>query len=373
MDKILQTGLAAGMSATAGIHRFTGKKPERPDRQFDGKNIMPPSFCPDARARVRIPTKAGPPVEASYLCVGGWSWGDTSSWHWKEEEELPAVKEAWRELYAAGVNFIDTAEAYGDGRSEEITGELIRSVPARESVVVQTKWLGLPLAPTNIAHAADAPLVALKASLKRLGTDYVDILLVHGHIHRQSVATVAEGLARVVDQGLARAVGVANYDIDDFVKMRDELAKHGVPLNVNQCEYSVLRRLPEIEGDMARYKDMEVVFQSYSSLAQGRLAGKYSVDDPPPASHRFSNYDMKDVQPAIDVLRQIATERGKSVAAVALNYNISKGALPLVGIRNPVMARENLQALGWRLDPEEVRRIDENSFLGSRTRLWQQG
>lgn len=369
MDKILQAGLAAGMSATAGIHHDT--KPERPDPQFDGKNLMPQSFCPDAKSRVSIPTKSGVPIKASYLCVGGWSWGDTGTWHWKPEE-LPRVKDAWRDLYSAGINFIDTAEAYGNGRSEEITGELVQGLP-RDSFVIQSKWFGLPVAPNNIIRSAEAPVEAVKGTLKRTKLEYIDILLVHGPIHPQSIATAAEGLARVVDQGLARTVGVANYSLDDFMTMRKELAKHGIPLSINQCEYSILRRIPEIDGDMHAYQEMDVIFQSYSSLAQGRLSGKYTPEHPPPSTHRFSNYDMAEIAPTLDVLRDIAAKRGKSMAAVALNYNISKGALPLVGIRCREHAHDALESLGWRLDPEEVKRLDEHSVLGKRTKLWQHG
>jgi aryl-alcohol dehydrogenase-like predicted oxidoreductase len=82
---------------------------------------------------------------------------------------------------------------------------------------------------------------------------------------------------------------------------------------------------------------------------------------------------MKEIEPTLDVLRRIAQKRGKPVAAVALNYNISKGALPLVGIRNPEMAKHAVEALGWRLDVEEVKQLDAYSSEGKTTKLWQQG
>ncbi|KAI1262739.1 NADP-dependent oxidoreductase domain-containing protein [Xylariaceae sp. FL1019] len=368
MDKILQTGLAFGMSATSGIHP---RKPNRPDSHFDGKHLMPQSFCPDTRDRVSIPTKTGGPIEVSHICIGAWPWGDSATWHWSDEE-LPAVKEAWRYLYDEGINFIDTAESYGHGKSEELVGDLVRGLP-RDSFVIQTKWLGLPVAPTNIFSPSDAPLKSLKRSLKRMRLDYVDILLVHGHIHRQSIETVARSLAQCVDEGLARTVGVANYALDDFQKMRQELAKYGVPLAINQLEFNVLRRLPEIDGDMTVYKELDVVFQSYSSLAQGRLTGKYNAGRPPPSTYRFSNYYMEDIQPTLDVLERVGRKRGKSAAAVALNYNISKGALPLVGIRSLDQAQQAVSALGWRLTEDEVKEIDEHSFVGRKTKLWQQG
>ncbi|KAI0839624.1 NADP-dependent oxidoreductase domain-containing protein [Hypoxylon sp. FL0890] len=370
MDKVLQTGLSSGMAATAGLHKA---KPKRPDPSQDGKNILPPSFCPDARSRVKIATAKEPAVEVSNLCIGAWSWGDKATWHWKDEE-LPRVKEAFKLLFDQDINFIDTAEAYGNGRSEEIVGNLISELELpRESVVIQTKWLGLPLAPNNLLHPVDAPVKALKGSLARLKLDYVDIYLVHGHIHPQSIPNVAKGLAECVHQGLARAVGVANYDFDDFIQMRKELARYDVPLATNQCEYNVLRRYPELQGHIGAYREMDVVFQSYSSLAQGRLTGKYNAKNPPPSTYRFSNYDMESVEPTIRVLEDIAKNGGKSVAAVALNYNISKGALPLVGIRNVEQARQAVEALGWRLDGREVERIDKCSMEGKTSMLWQQG
>ncbi|KAI6089088.1 NADP-dependent oxidoreductase domain-containing protein [Hypoxylon rubiginosum] len=367
MERI-QTGLASGMAAAAG---FPKSKPKRPDPQQDGKNTIPLSICPDARSRIKIATSKAPEIEASHLCIGTWSWGDRGTWHWKDDE-LPAVREAFQVLFDAGINFIDTAQVYGGGKSEEIVGELIADLP-RDSVVVQTKWHVSPLSSNNLLHPVDAPVRALKDSLKRLKLDYVDVYLVHGPIHPQGIASVAEGMAECVRQGLTRAVGVANYDLDDFMEMRKELARHDIPLAVNQCEYNVLRRYPEMSGQMAAYREMDVVFQSYSSLAQGRLTGKYGVQNPAPATRRFSNYDAADVQPALDVLGAVAMAKGKSVAAVALNYNISKGALPVVGIRSAEQARQALGALGWRLAGRDVETIDRRSFEGGKSMFWQQG
>lgn len=282
------------------------------------------------------------------------------------------VRAAWKLMYEAGINFIDTATVYGDGRSEEIVGELSRGLP-RDSVVIQTKYLGIPTAAENYLHPVDAPVRELKKSLDRMKLDYVDVYMVHGPIHPQSIKNVAKGLAHCVEQGLARAVAVANYSADDVAEMADALAEHGVPLGAQQVEFSVLRRLPETEGEMAECRRRGVVFQSYSSLAQGRLSGKYSAENPPPKTYRFSSYDMKDVEPVLAVLRGIAQGRCKAVASVALNWNVSKGALPLVGIRNEQQAKEAVDALGWRLTDEDVAEIDRVSFLGEKTALWQQG
>ncbi|KAB5513164.1 NADP-dependent oxidoreductase domain-containing protein [Coniochaeta sp. 2T2.1] len=370
--KFLQKGLSAGMSAVSGIH---SAKPKSVDPSLAGKNTLPQSVVPGPKDRITFKTAAnarGGPVSASPLCIGAWPWGDTGTWNWKEDEELPRVRAAWKYLYENGINFIDTATVYGDGRSEEIVGELIRDLP-RESVVIQTKYLGLPTAAENYLHPVDAPVRELKKSLARMKIDYVDIYMVHGPVHPQSISNVAKGLAKLVEEGLARAVAVANYDTDDLKKMEAALAEHGVPLAAQQVEFNVLRRIPEISGQIAECQTREIVFQTYSSLAQGRLSGKYSAENPPPKSYRFSSYDMKDVEPTLRVLRDIAAKRGKSVASVSLNWVVSKGGLPLVGIRNEQQAKDAVEALGWRLTDEEVAEIDRVSFEGHTTKLWQQG
>jgi aryl-alcohol dehydrogenase-like predicted oxidoreductase len=367
-DKFLQNGLSAGMSATSGIH---SSKPKPVPAEFAGKNTLPQSVCPGPRDRTEFKTAKPPAVKAAPICIGAWPWGDKGTFHWSEDE-LPAVKAAWKYMYGAGLNFIDTATVYGDGRSEEIVGELVRDLP-RDSVVIQTKYLGLPTAPQNYLHPSDAVVRELKKSLGRMKLDYVDIYMVHGPIHPQGIKTIAKGLAKCVDEGLARSVGIANYDTDDLIKMHDALAEHGILLATQQVEYSVLRRLPETNGQIAECQRRGIVFQSYSSLGQGKLSGKYSAANPPPKSYRFSNYDMKDIEPTLDVLRGIAERRGKAVASVSLNYIVSKGGLPVVGIRNEQQAKDAVEALGWRLTDEEVTEIDRVSVLGETTKLWQQG
>ncbi|KAK3949563.1 aldo-keto reductase [Pseudoneurospora amorphoporcata] len=367
MDKVLQTGLALGMSTTSGFH--TGK-PKPAPRELDGLNILPPTFCPTAKDRISFPAPNGK-VDASYICIGGWPWGDKGTWHYTEDE-WPAVQAAWRELYDAGINFIDTAQAYGNGESERLIGKLVKGLP-RDSYVIQTKWLGTPLDVKNYVHASDAPYKTLKGSLERLELDYVDIYLVHGPTHPQSIMTVAEGLAKCVSGGLTRAVGVANYPNEKVLEMKAELARYGIPLATNQVEYSILRRYPEVHGEIKTCVDNGMVFQGYSAIAQGRLSGKYTVENPPPKTYRFSSYPMEDIQETLAVLEKIAKARGKAMASVALNYNISKGVVPVVGIRKPEQARQAIEALGWRLSEAEMVELDRVSVEGTKTVFWQQG
>lgn len=277
MDK-LQTGLATGIAA------LDKNKPKHPDPALDGKNtLLPLGSTPTAAisSRIKLPTAdnvpgGGPAVEVPPICIGTWSWGDHPVWHWVDETQLPLRREALRTLLldhdhdqGLNLNFIDTAQMYGGGRAEEVVGELLSELFAageiqRKDVIFQTKWDVSPTSPNNILHlGAEAPVRALKESLKRLRLEYVDVYLVHGHVHAQSIAAVAEGMARCVSLGLTRAVGVSNYSPDGCRKMQEVLSSHGVPLAVNQCEYGVLRRRPELDGDIAAYRnEMGVVFQA---------------------------------------------------------------------------------------------------------------
>ena len=141
---------------------------------------------------------------------------------------------------------------------------------------------------------------------------------------------------------MTKTVGVANYSVNGMLKMANEQAKYGIPLATNQCEYSVLRRLPETEGMLQACRDRGIVFQSYSSLAQGRLTGKYTPDNEPPKTYRYSSCPMKDLEPTVNILKEIANTRSTSISSVALNYNMSKGIVPTVGIRRLKQVEENM-------------------------------
>ncbi|PSK40230.1 hypothetical protein B9Z65_8170 [Elsinoe australis] len=241
---------------------------------------------------------------------------------------MPALEAGWKHAVSEGAGWIDNAQAYGSGRSEEITKGLPQGLP-RDSYQIQTKWYVVPDNLTNVFHPNQAPAIMLRDSLKRMGLDYIDCYLVHGNIFPSSIKPwprVSPTLWRRED--FNKTVGVANFNEADMIKMADALAEYGVPLATNQCEYNLLRR----------------------SLAQGRLTGKYDKNNPPPKNHRFSSYLMEELEPQLNVLREIADRRGKPVAAVALNYNISKGILPVASIRSREMVDTNLAALGWRLN-----------------------
>lgn len=366
---VMQAGLASGMSATEGIHS-PHPRPVDPNLS-DAAWVLPAEITPDSNSRIALRGRGGKDVQIPYMSIGTWSWGDKATFGYDATRDLPRIHAAWEKLKSVGLTFVDTAQSYGDGESERICGTLFQGMP-RDSYVVQTKWLSTPDI-TNFVMQSQGPKSKLKDSLRRLGLDYVDIYLVHGPIHPSMISTVAKGMADCVDAGMTRVVGVANYDTHEMIRMADELSKSGVPLAVCQCEYSIIRRFPEVSGMIRECRKRSICFQGFASLAEGRLTGKYSRFNEPRRTLRFSSYPMHMLEPTVNVLKRIAEERRVPVPAVALNFCINKGVVPLAGIRDAEQAEQDMQALGWRLSEDEMKRIEEVSIQGSTSSFFQHG
>jgi aryl-alcohol dehydrogenase-like predicted oxidoreductase len=295
----------------------------------------------------------------SPLGLGTWAWGDRLIWQYGKgygEEDLAG---AFRAALAEGVNFVDTAEVYGQGRSERFLGQFVKRTQ-RRLVSIATKFAPLP----NRVRPGSVP-AALRRSLERLQTDRVDLYQIHWPWSLVGVETWVSGLADTFDQGLTQAVGVSNYGLVATRRANAVLAARGIPLASNQVRYSLLDRKIERNGVLAFCQDQSITVIAYSPLAQGLLTGKYSVENPPPGMRRrqFSRKYLARIAPLMAVLHEIAGAHGKTPAQVALNWVICKGTLPIPGAKTAKQAADNAGALGWRLDSGEVAALDEASAL----------
>jgi len=320
---------------------------------------------------------SGCDLEVPPMGLGTWAWGDRRTWGlggYDRSYDRETIREAYQRSVEKGVTFLDTAEAYGRGESERIIGDLLEADSAnRDRIVIATKFMPLPW---KLALESEIRR-SLDASLERLGLPFVHLYQIHGPISLRSAEAMANALAAVVEAGLVRAVGVSNYSEQEMRAIHAALASHGIPLATNQIEYSLLRTMPERNGLLSACAELGAKVLAYSPLGQGRLTGKYSAGHPPPGRRGFSDFPMAEVTPLVEELRRIGQLHGdKSPSQVALNWVISKGAIPIPGAKNREQADQNAGALGWRLSSEEVQSLDRLGKYGRRRlihRIWQHG
>lgn len=299
-------------------------------------------------------------ILVSPLGLGAWAWGDRFVWGYGRTHQESDVAQAFAASREAGINWIDTAEIYGLGQSERLVGKFIHALgEAASPVVVATKFFPLPW-----RWYQGAMIRALKHSLQRLEFEQVDLYQVHFPRPDFRVERYAAELADTLEQGLARAVGVSNYNADQMLRTQIVLNQRGLLLASNQVHYSLLNRQIEKNGLLEIAQKMEISLIAYSPLEMGLLTGKYSAANPPPGSRsqRYSQRLLQEMQPLVNALGDLGQQYGgKTPSQVALNWVICKGALPIPGAKNARQAAENAGALGWRLDSKDVEHLDELS------------
>jgi len=299
-------------------------------------------------------------LKISPLGIGTWSWGDRRTWGYGLTHTEADLRAAFETSLAAGINWFDTAEAYGKGQSETLLGQFIKA--AQQPVVVATKFMPFPW-----RWQRSELLRALRHSLDRLGLAQVDLYQIHWPFPPLPIETWVEGLAEAFEAGLVRAVGVSNYSAEQTRRAHAVLARHGIPLASNQVQYNLLHRDPERNGLMQTCRELGITLIAYSPMAMGVLTGKYTPENPPSGIFRGPRYRRRllaRVQPLIALMREIgAAHDGKSPAQVALNWVICKGAVPIPGAKNARQARENIGALraACKLTEREIAVLDAAS------------
>lgn len=294
------------------------------------------------------------PLHHFQLGLGTWQWGDRFFWNYGQGYAAAELKDSFDVSVAAGIKLFDTAEVYGQGRSERF---LARFKDGHKPYIA-TKFMPLPWRLTKgQLHNA------LRGSLQRLELETVDLYQMHWPFPPVSIETWMDAMAEAVEARLVRAVGVSNYNIEQTRRAFSALKQRGLPLVSNQVPYSLLNRRNEHNGLLALCQELDIRFIAYSPLEQGLLTGKYTPENPPPGirKQRYQNL-LARIQPLVAALRDIGEAHGgKTPAQVALNWCIAKGALPIPGAKNARQAEQNAGALGWRLTREAVTRLDETS------------
>jgi aryl-alcohol dehydrogenase-like predicted oxidoreductase len=291
--------------------------------------------------------------------VGTWAWGDRMVWGYGRGYSQGDVREAFDASIKAGIRLFDTAEIYGQGKSEQLLGEFIQQCD--EKILVATKFMPYPwrLSRKSLTRA-------LHGSLKRLRLKQVDLYQIHQPLPPINVETWMSAMVEAVQAGMTRAVGVSNYDQSWMQRAYDTLAREGIRLASNQVEYSLVNRKIEKNGLLQKCKELEVTCIAYSPLGMGLLTGKYNQNNLPQGIRggvvNYNRRRMERLEPLLTLIKRIGSDHaGKTPAQVALNWVICKGALPIPGAKSQAQAEQNAGAVGWQLTPEEVAALDAAS------------
>lgn len=269
----------------------------------------------------------------------------------------------------AGLNLFDTADVYSNGASEEVLGAAIKG--RREKVLISTKTT-LPMGdgPNDAGSSRSRLIKATEDALRRLGTDYIDLMQLHAFDAATPVEEVLSTLDALVRAGKLRHVGVSNFSGWQLMKSLAAADRHGWPRYVaHQVYYSLVGRDYEWEL-MPLGLDQGVGALVWSPLGWGRLTGKIRRGQPLPAGSRLHEtaefgppVEDEQLYAIVDVLDAIAQETGKSVPQIAINWLLQRPTVSsvIIGARNEQQLRDNLGAVGWKLTAEQVARLDAAS------------
>ena len=269
----------------------------------------------------------------------------------------------------AGLNLFDTADVYSNGASEEVLGAAIKG--RRDKVLISTKTT-LPMGdgPNDAGSSRSRLIKATEDALRRLGTDYIDLLQLHAFDAGTPVEEVLSTLDALVRAGKLRHVGVSNFAGWQLMKSLAAAERHGWPRHVvHQVYYSLVGRDYEWEL-MPLGRDQGVGALVWSPLGWGRLTGKIRRGQPLPAGSRLHEtaefgppVEDEQLYAIVDVLDAIAQETGRSVPQIAINWLLQRPTVSsvIIGARNEQQLRDNLGAVGWSLTAEQVARLDAAS------------
>ncbi|MBY9081839.1 aldo/keto reductase [Paenibacillus sp. HN-1] len=298
-------------------------------------------------------------LEVSRLCLGTMTYGE---WDMNEKSSLEIISR----VLDSGVNFLDTADTYGKGSSEEIIGKAVKG--RRDQVILATKFKVRTAEGPNGEGASRYRIMRqVEASLKRLGTDYIDLYQVHRPDPHTPLDETLRALDDLVAQGKVRYIGCSNFEAWRIVESLWTSDRMNLERFItNQPSYSLFNR----------YIDQEILPVSvrhglatlaYSPLDGGWLSGKYRLGQPIPDNSRGErmNPDSPDNRTKlekVEKLAQIAEGKNIRLSQLALAWLLHRpGVIPVVGIRNEKQLEDNLKALEVSLTPEDLAAIDSVS------------
>lgn len=293
-----------------------------------------------------------------------------SSWGATDVEEATRLVDVCLD---AGLTMFDTADVYSNGAAEEILGKAIAG--RRDRVLISTKaTFRMSEDPNDIGSSRFHLTRSIEGSLRRLGTDYIDLFQLHGFDAHTPVEEVLSTLDTFVRQGKIRYIGCSNFSGWQLMKSLATSDRYGWTRYVaNQAYYSLIGRTYEWEL-MPLGVDQRVGAVVWSPLGWGRLTGKIRRGQPLPKDSRLQSQVSVDVGPpvddeylyrVVDAIDEVAKETGKTAPQIALNWLLQRPTVAtlVIGARNEEQLRQNLGAVGWNLTPVQIARLDAASSV----------
>jgi aryl-alcohol dehydrogenase-like predicted oxidoreductase len=282
--------------------------------------------------------------------------------YWPEIAD-PVALEIVRKSIEGGVNWFDTAEAYGWGTSEQTLASALSSLGKRGGdVVIATKWW-------PALRTASSILRTIDVRLKRLGGFPIDLYQVHQPFGISSVEKEMDAMTRLAERGNIKYIGVSNFNEKRMRRADAFLRRRGLRLVSNQVSYSLLNRRIESNGVLAAAKELGVSIIAYSPLSQGILTGKFhagGAEHIRPSGVRrylrsFSRRGLERTRPLVALLTEIAGAHGVVPAQVALQWLVSfngETVVAIPGATSPAQAEDNASSMNFALTPEELVSLD---------------
>jgi aryl-alcohol dehydrogenase-like predicted oxidoreductase len=305
-------------------------------------------------------------MTVSRLCLGTMTYGTpTERWPWalNEEQSRPFIAEALE----LGINFFDTADIYSLGRSEEVVGRALWDFAKRDDIVLATKVFNpMGAGPNDKGLSRKHIMSAIDASLKRLGTDYVDLYQIHRWDYQTPIEETMEALHDIVKAGKARYIGASSMYSWQFAKAQYSAVLNGWTKFVSmQPHYNLVYREEEREM-LPLCVDQKVAVIPWSPLARGLLTGKRSkerneTERAKTDSFGKSLYGMEADFQIVNRLEEVADRKGLPAAQVALAWVLAKPSVtaPIIGASKPGHLADAVAALSVKLSDEDIKQLEE--------------
>jgi aryl-alcohol dehydrogenase-like predicted oxidoreductase len=319
-------------------------------------------------------------IFVSELCLGTMTFGGGGGiWQYIGDLKQEAVNALVRQAHEAGINFIDTADVYSAGLSEELTGKAMRDLGvAREDIVLATKVFSAVGDGPNARGASRGHIMdGVKASLKRLNTDYIDLYQIHGFDRVTPIEETLRALDDLVRQGHVRYIGVSNWAAWHIMKALGIAERLNLTKPVSlQAYYTIAGR--DLEREIVPLLESESVgLMVWSPLAGGLLSGKYSRNGGGGEGDRRKSFDFPPVNTergwdVIDAMRPIAERHGVSVAQIALAWLLARKVVTsvIIGAKRPDQLEDNIAATRVQLGADDVAALDDISALPPEYPQW---